>query len=187
MSEGKNAVSVEESNLLVAFTGLNGFSRFAIKCPGDSLFRTLSDYFEFIGDIVEKAGGRLVKPIGDAALIVFPEDRIDEGVRALLELYDKGDAWLDARGLPCRHNIKAHFGPVFSGMIGTRADKRYDICGNTVNVTARIQSGGFAVTPQVFRKLKTATRGMLKKHTPPVTYIPVEDRHEGGLKGGLSY
>jgi len=180
-------VPVEEKILLVAFSDLLGFSKSAMSISGNRLFEILSDYFEFLGDIVEKAGGKLVKPIGDAGLIVFPEERADDGVVALMELKSAGDRWLEKKGLPCRHNVKAHLGPVHCGMMGTRKDKRFDIYGNTVNVAARIQSSGFAVTPQVFRKLKPATRKRLKKHTPPVTYIPVEDRHEGGLKGGLTY
>jgi hypothetical protein len=34
-----------------------------------------------------------------------------------------------------------------------------------------------ALSPQAFRKLEPETRKLFKKHTPPVTYIPVEERH----------
>jgi len=32
---------------------------------------------------------------------------------------------------------------------------------------------GFAMTPQVFRQLSAESRKAFKKHTPPVSYIPV--------------
>ena len=36
---------------------------------------------------------------------------------------------------------------------------------------------GFTLTPQAFRQLNPDTRKLFKKHTPPVTYIPLEELH----------
>lgn len=139
----------------------------------------MSRYAEFVGEIVEGSGGRVVKFIGDAALIVYPESLADAGVRALRELKERGDAWLVERRIPCGHVIKAHFGPVVSTRLGTRADKRFDVYGQTVMVAAVTKSNGLAITPQAFRKLAPQTRRLFKKHTPPVTYISAEERHRG--------
>lgn len=65
-----------------------------------------------------------------------------------------------------------------AGPIGTRNDKRLDVFGETVNIAAMLKANGIAITPQVFRKLEPETRKLFKKHTPPVTYIPVEERHD---------
>lgn len=168
---------VTEAAFLVAFSDLTGFSRYARGRSDREIFDTMSAYAEMVGDVVEPAGGDVVKFIGDTALVIFPEDRADAGVRALLDLKDKGDAWLAARGLSCRHVIKAHFGPLARGPIGTRKEKRPDIYGLTVNTAAMTPSKGVALTPQAFRKLEPSTRKRLKKHTPPVTYIPAEEPH----------
>ena len=78
--------------------------------------------------------------------------------------------------LPAIH-VKVHFDPVICGPIGTRTDKRFDVYGYTVNTAATLKSNGFAMTPQVFRKLRADTRKLFKKHTPPIRYIPLESRH----------
>ncbi len=54
----------------------------------------------------------------------------------------------------------------------------YEFAGDTLNITASLKSNGFSMTPQLFRKLKGNTRKHFKKHTPPVTYIPIEERHK---------
>ncbi|MFT5090487.1 MAG: class 3 adenylate cyclase [Planctomycetota bacterium] len=129
------------------------------------------------GIAIERAGGVIVKFIGDAALVVFSEESVDAGVVALLELREEGDAWLSERGLHSQHIVKAHFGPVTCGPIGTRDDKRFDVFGETVNIAATLHSNGLACTPQLFRKLAADTRKYFKKHTPPITYIPLQERH----------
>jgi hypothetical protein len=40
-----------------------------------------------------------------------------------------------------------------------------------------LKTQGFAITPEVFRKLTPETRKLFKKHTPPVTYIPIGHPH----------
>jgi len=56
-------------------------------------------------------------------------------------------------------------------------DKRFDVFGHAVNIAALLTSDGLALTPQVFRRLTPQTRRHFKKHTPPISYISVEDRH----------
>jgi hypothetical protein len=92
-------------------------------------------------------------------------------------LQDKGDRFLSEWGIPCHHHIRAHFGPICVGLIGIRADKRVDILGSTVNVMFMLKTAGFALTPEVFRKLNPETRKLFKKHTPPVVYIPSAQPH----------
>jgi len=185
-STSQNPVSTQ-ADLLVAFGDITLFARTAAAMPDAAAFKLLSDFYEMIGDIVEKAGGKFLKPIGDAALVVFPDTAVDAGVRALVTMKARCDEWMEKRNLPCRLRIGAHFGPVACGPLGSRSDKRFDIIGNTVNIAARLRTGGIAISPQVFRKLKPDTRRLFKKHTPPVTYIPVGERHESGVKGALSW
>jgi hypothetical protein len=46
-----------------------------------------------------------------------------------------------------------------------------------VNICATLESGPLVLSPQAFRALDAEARRHFKKHTPPVTYIRVEDRH----------
>jgi len=177
MLDIKESEAAAEGNLLVAFFDLTLFARYAKTKPSAEIFNLFEEYFELVGGIVESSGGRVVKFIGDAGLIVFGEESANAGVVALLDLKVRGDVWLAERKVPCRNVVKVHVGPVTYGYLGTPTDKRFDIYGVTVNTAAMLQSNGFAMSPQVFRKLEPAVRRRFKKHTPPITYIPVDERH----------
>jgi len=179
MTDLTNTTEVSERNLLVALFDLSSFGRFTRSHTSSDTWNFLSSYFEFVGDIINTGGGTVVKFMGDAGLVVFPEENIDRGVLALRELKTSGDRWLAERDSPCRNAIKAHFGPVTCGPIGTREEKHFDVIGDTVNIMVMLDTRSSAITPQVFRKLKPATRKHFKKHTPPIQYIPVEDDHPG--------
>ena len=155
--------SLQEIELLVAFFGLTGLTRFARDPQLQEVFDTLSAYFEFVGDIIEDSGGKVVKFIGDEGLIVYPADNVNGGVLALMTLKDSGDAWLAERNMPCRNIVQVHFGPVVCGLIGTRSDKSFDVYGETVNIAAKLKSYSFALTPQVFGRLDVATQKLFEK------------------------
>ena len=164
-------------DLVVAFCDLTQFGRFARSLSPEQGFTFMSEYYEFVGDIVEQSGGLVVKFMGDAMLVTYPDGNVDRAILSLKELKDAGDDWIKGKGAPCKHVIKVHFGPVICGQVGTRTDKRLDVFGQTVMTAAVLPSRGFAMTPQVFRKLQPETRKLFKKHTPPITYIPVDARH----------
>src|SRR5207249_2425133 len=116
------------------------------------------------------------KCMGDAVLIAFDEAHVDHGVESLLSLKDAVDRSMAGRGWECRLVVKAHFGTVVSGPFGRDGDKRYDVIGKTVNVAATLEATGVALSVAAFRKLGPELRRRFKKHTPPVTYIRLEDR-----------
>jgi class 3 adenylate cyclase len=165
---------------LVAFSDLTGYAKVAAQLSDEEVFRFLSDYYEFVGDAVSPAGGQVIKFMGDGALVLFPEANADAGVRALLAFQEAGDRFVSGRGFTCRHQIRVHFGLVQEGLLGTRGDKRTDIIGSAVNAMFLLKRSDFAITPEAFRRLKPETRTLFKKHTPPVTYIPVHHLHRDG-------
>lgn len=177
MTDLKALQSATEKDLLVAFFDLSRFAREIRGLSSRELFDVMSHYYEFVGDIIEGAGGTIVKFIGDAALVVFSEDQVDKGVLTLQTLKEQGDAYLSQRGLHTHHVVKAHFGSVTCGHLGTKSDKRFDVFGEAVNIAATLSTNNLAITPQVFRKLSSETRKHFKKHTPPITYIPVDEAH----------
>ena len=134
-------------------------------------------YYAWSGALIQKAGGTVIKCIGDALMIAFPADEASRAIEALLDLKQSGDQWLKQKQIPCHHLVKVHLGPVVAGPIGTPGAERLDIYGKTVNLCVTMESDGWAMSPQVFRALDTETRTKFKKHTPPVTYIRVADSH----------
>jgi class 3 adenylate cyclase len=180
MSDFESITAVTECSLLVAFTDLTGFARMARQVSPRDLWATLSEHYIMVGDLVPQAGGKVVKFMGDGSLLVFPEDKVDVGVRCLKQFKAETDKWFEEKGLACRLKVAAHFGPLLCGPIGTRQEQRFDVSGLTVMTAATLGSYSFAITPQVFRKLTPETRKLFKKHTPPIRYIPVESKHVDG-------
>jgi adenylate cyclase len=168
---------VTERTALVAFADLTGYAQVATsgRSPRE-LLDLMNAYFEVVGDLVEPAGGSVVKCLGDAALIVFPIERADAAVQALLRLKIEGDGWLGRQGLASTQQIKVHVGPVARAPVGTRTPKWDDVYGNTVNIAARLPGRGLTLSPEAFRQLRPETRQRFKRHTAEVVYIRNEDR-----------
>lgn len=166
-----------EMHLLVGFFDLARFHPFTNGVSDSEVAGLLSDYYELVGDAVEGSGGQVVKFMGDAALTVHAEEDVDRGVVAMHDLKVEGDRWLVDRGVRSHQNVTAHFGSVIACSVGTRTEKRPDVFGDVVATAVVMRSRGFALTAQVFRKLAPETRKLFKKHTPPISYIPVEQGH----------
>jgi len=164
-------------SLLVAFVDLTRYAAQSRRIPDQELADIVDEYYERVAARVEESGGRVVKFIGDAALIVFPDDAADRAGLALLDLKESVDAWLDGLGWESRLMVKLHAGELIAGPFGGQGDKRFDVIGETVNQAARLPSTGVALSVAAFRKLSPELRKRFKKHTPPITYIRTEDRH----------
>jgi class 3 adenylate cyclase len=158
---------------LVACSDLTGYAKYAAKKTEEEIFQLLSDYYEQVGEIIAPAEGKVIKFMGDAALMLFPEESSNLGVHALLQLQSQGDAFLSAREVPCRHHVRVHFGSMSRGPLGTHEDKRVDILGSTVNAMFLLKSTGFAMTPEVFRQLEPETKELFRKQSD--IYIPIEN------------
>ena len=104
-----------ERRLLVAVADIAGFSNLARTKSDRELFDFLSDFCERIGRLVDEGGGETVKFMGDAALVVFPADKADEGVETLRRMKRDIDGWLAEQAPRCRLQVKAHVGPAVRG------------------------------------------------------------------------
>jgi adenylate cyclase len=167
----------QETTLLIAFADLTGFTVTARRLKSTDLAAFVQSHYERTTARIEGAGGRVVKYIGDAALICFPENLAGTGILTLLEYKRETDRWLASVGYPGQVVVKAHVGTVIAGDYGTGSSARFDIIGAEVNLTAVMESRGFALTAQAFRALGPEGRSHFKKHTPPISYIPVDQPH----------
>ena len=109
------------ARLAVAFTDLEGFSRFTERNGDEVASNLIVDHHRTIGPIVRSRGGRVVKRIGDGLLLTFPEP--DAAVLACLELVATPPA-------PLRLRAGIHVGDVVV--------TRDDVVGHVVNVAARV-------------------------------------------------
>ena len=166
-----------ELPLLVAFLDLTGFAMQCTRVTDEALAAVVDGYYEIVASRVSAAGGRVVKFIGDGALVVFEVGGADAGVDTLLALKTEIDRYLADHHWDCRTTIKVHAGTVIAGPYGGAGDKRFDVIGKTVNTAAMLDATGVALSAEAFRALSPAMRQRFKKHTWPVTYIRVEDPH----------
>ena len=164
-----------EVPLLIAFVDLTRFMVQSQRVTDLELADTLDAFYECVAVPVEKSGGRVVKFLGDAALVVFPEDALDRGVEALLQMKDAVDDLMESRRWECRLTVKVHFGTAVAGSYGAAGAKRFDVIGKAVNTAATLEGSGVTLSVTAFRKLGPELRRRFRKHTPPVTYIRHED------------
>ena len=167
-----------EVPLLVAVTSFNRYTAQVDGLADLDVARVMGEYYELAAATITAAGGRVVKFIGDATLTVFPSEDVDRGVLALLELTSAADRFMTERGWNCHLVVKAHYGTVAHGHFGAGSDRHYDVLGKGVNIAFRLESsGGVTLSVEAFRQLGPDVRARFKKHTPPITYIRVEDSH----------
>jgi class 3 adenylate cyclase len=153
------------TKLVIVFTDFSGFKHVPTRVSDAEIADTMDDYYRLVASVVEHAKGRVVKFIGDAALIVFPGGKPDEALRAILTLRTESDRFMVDRDWDCRFHAKMHIGHVIAGDFGPKSGKRYDIMGREVNATAMLKGDGVggilmsdpmraAVSPAMIEKLK---------------------------------
>jgi class 3 adenylate cyclase len=111
----------QSTRMTVAFTDLEGFTRFTEKSGDEAASQLVAGHHRTIGPIVRSRGGRVVKRIGDGLLLTFPEP--EAAVLACLELVETPPA-------PLRLRAGLHMGEVVM--------TRDDVVGHVVNVAARV-------------------------------------------------
>src|SRR5688500_9766512 len=80
--------------LLVAFADFTGYTKHAAKLPAPELFSLFSDFAAFAAQEVSLSGGYFIKMIGDAILVVFPEEHAAAGVMCLVRLKAESEEWM---------------------------------------------------------------------------------------------
>ncbi len=169
----------QKVSLLVSFLDIQGYLGVTqrLKDPLDH-FSLLGGFAEIVIHEVESAGGRVIKFIGDSALSVFPEEAADEGVRTLISLKARLEAYLSQKGFPNKLRVTAHFGEVAIGLFGEGHCRQLDLFGDAVNTAAVLERAGhggrLVISPQAFRKLSAATRKVFHRYTPPKVYLAEE-------------
>jgi len=122
-----------ERRMILAEADITGFARTCREMSDREVFEMLDEFYELTGSVVEASGGRIVKFMGDSALIVFPADAAPAAVESLRQLKARTEEWVAAFNPASGLRLKAHVGQVVCGPMGTAADKRFDVIGKAVN------------------------------------------------------
>jgi adenylate cyclase len=143
-----------EHRMVLAVADMEGFVKLSRAMSDARLFEILDGFYEQFQPPVEAAGGRIVKFMGDAALLCFPADRAAEAVEALHQVQARTQAWLQEQGAPFPVHVRAHVGTVVCGPMGTPDDKRFDIIGRPVMELFRLPGGPFVLSPDLEEALE---------------------------------
>ncbi len=164
-----------QQNLLIAFSDLSNFEDISSSHSSKDTFDFISCIYEITGEVVEQAGGTVIKFIGDASLCVFPEELVERGIITMLDLKHKIDDYNRKQEVESQLRVKCHYGEVTIGLIGTQNEKRFDIIGNAVNFCARLQFNGndFAISEDAYQQLGMEARKLFVKDEPIITYVPL--------------
>jgi class 3 adenylate cyclase len=164
----------QKADLLICFCDIENFTAISRAKPDPlELFQILSGMAKEMSDAVRPSSGRIVKFIGDSALVAFPASAADEGVRLLLGMKARMERFLARSGFKARVLFQVHLGEAAVGPFGESGS--LDVMGDAVNHAARLGRGEgrgrFLISPEAFRKLEPETRKSFHKFTPPVYYV----------------
>ncbi len=135
---------------VIWYCDLRGFTRLSDTLPRDEVVSLLNDYFSTMGDIVTKAGGEILKFMGDGMLAMLPIERPDERAAVALRATRAAASVSDAMtvlnrirataGEPeVRFGLALHVGEVMFGNIGASRRLDFTVIGPAVNYTARLE------------------------------------------------
>ena len=148
---GQTALAGENRTVTIIFTDIRNFTTLSESAPSETVVQWLNDYFGRMNTIVESFGGHVNKYIGDGLMIVFgaPIDRGDkEEARAavdcglaMLEAVERMNEDWQGTGRPVvKIGCGIHTGEATCGVVGAERRLEYTVIGDTVNLSARLES-----------------------------------------------
>lgn len=112
---------------------------------------TLTTYYSLVDETIERAGGRVIKVMGDGVIVTFPVSRardVIEILRLLQEVATKRWQLFDPR---CRLQVKVGAGTLISGLLGPPGRERDDLYGDALNQLFKLPSDDFVLSPAMKR------------------------------------
>lgn len=131
-------------NVTVMFADIVGFTGKAIKHSPQDIISELNIFFSQIDEIIGKYSCERIKTIGDAYLAVSgmpiaDKNHIENMARVALEVIKYTSERNNTASIPWEIRIGIHTGEVVGGVVGIKKYV-YDIFGDTINTTARMES-----------------------------------------------
>ncbi|NQW55104.1 MAG: adenylate/guanylate cyclase domain-containing protein [Rhodospirillales bacterium] len=140
----------EEIRAVLWFSDLRDFTGLNERLPPEQVLELLNNYFQLIGDALDKQGGEILKFIGDGVMAYFPaEDALfmpmvtAAALDAARQVIGDADAANEARATggaePMKFGIGLHVGTVTFGNIGTQNRLDFTVIGAAVNRASRLE------------------------------------------------
>jgi adenylate cyclase len=148
---GQASLAGENRTVTIIFTDIRGFTTLSESAASEEVVKWLNDYFGRMNEIVERHGGHVNKYIGDGLMIVFgaPVDRgdaaearsaVDCGLAMLEEVERMNEDWKGMNRPVVKIGCGIHTGLATCGVVGAERRLEYTVIGDTVNLSARLES-----------------------------------------------
>jgi class 3 adenylate cyclase len=166
-----NKTSVKTYSLVtVMFTDFVGFTTISELVSAELLVSEIDYCFSAFDEIIQKHGIEKIKTVGDAYMCVagmpvlnytHAEDMINAAFEIIVFIENRKREKAAKGELPFDIRIGIHSGPVVAGIVGKKKFA-YDIWGDTVNLTARMeqnsQAGRINISENTYRLVKNKFR-----------------------------
>jgi class 3 adenylate cyclase/ActR/RegA family two-component response regulator len=160
----------------VLFSDVRSFTKLCEGLGAEAVVHMMNEYFAFMADVIRGNYGVIDKYIGDAIMALFgvPKSTGQDAQNAvqagfsMLQALDllNGDREKEGR-TPFKIGIGLATGHVVAGLLGSPERMNYTVMGNSVNLSARIESltshygAQLLVCSETYRALKTSYRSRL--------------------------
>jgi len=135
----------------IIFTDIRGFTTLSESADSKEVVAWLNDYFSRMHNIICHYGGHINKYLGDGLMIVFgaPVDRGEKlearaavlcGLKMLEEVERMNVEWKGTGRPHIAIGVGIHTGEATCGIVGAPGRLEYTIIGDTVNLSARLES-----------------------------------------------
>lgn len=144
LKENGKSEPVSFEDVTVYFSDIVGFTNISSQLEPKLLIGELNEIFTGFDDIMEKHSCERIKTIGDAYLAVsgMPErneEHASNMVRAALEIREFLEERNKSSEIQWNIRIGIHTGKVVGGIVGVKK-YIYDVFGDTINTTSRMES-----------------------------------------------
>ncbi|MDQ1560609.1 MAG: adenylate cyclase [Pyrinomonadaceae bacterium] len=148
---GDLSIAGERRIVTLIFTDIRGFTTLSESVDSAVVVEWLNEYFSRMHRIVTSYGGHINKFIGDGLMIVFgaPIDRGQKlearaavacGLEMLAEVARINEEWKNKDRPQLAIGVGVHTGEATCGVVGAEGRLEYTIIGDTVNLSARLES-----------------------------------------------
>ena len=146
----------EKKLVTVVMTDLRGFTAIGERLPSEQVISMLNMYLDVMTEIILTYNGTIIEFLGDGILALFgtPITRDDDAERACACVLQMQLAMPGINARNRQHGFPEvlmgagiNTGTVVAGNIGSEKRSKYGVVGNTINLTARLES--FTVGGQI--------------------------------------
>lgn len=139
----------ERRNISVLFVDIRGFTPLSEKCEPEEIVEILNRYLDLTSKSIFNNEGTLDKFIGDATMAIFNapldlEEHAFKAVRAAWEMKQGAEELqkelMEKYGRSVQFGIGVNTGYAVVGNIGSKMRMDYTAIGDTVNISARLES-----------------------------------------------